>query len=75
MTWPYVKHLRPLAPLTVHESSMTEKQDVLAVLVLLKCLTKRKPRLLSMVWKEKTSWVGPFVATKASPENAADCAK
>ena len=75
MTWPCVKHLRRLAPLTVHESSMTAKQDALAVLALLKCPIKRKLRLPSTAWKEKTSWVGPFVATKANPENAADCAQ
>ena len=75
MTWPCVKHLRPLAPLTVHESSMTAKQDVLAVLALLKCPIKRKLRLPSTAWKEKTSWGGPFAATKANPENAADCAQ
>ena len=74
MTWPCVKHLRPLAPLTVHESSMTAKQDALAVLALLKCPIRKRLRPLSMAWKEKTSWVVPSVATKVNPENAADCA-
>ena len=72
MTWPCVKHLRPLAPLTVHESSMTAKQDALAVLALLKCPIKRKLKLPSTAWKEKTFRVDPSVAKKASLASVAD---
>ena len=56
----------------MHESSTIVKPDGLAVLVLLKCPTKKKRKPLWMAWKEKTFRVDPSGAMKASLASVAD---